>query len=175
MTVEPGVSITAAARRLKPEELRAVCEPAALGFASTEGLAPLEGMIGQARALEATTFGIRMKHRGYNLFALGLPATITMRRLLDAAAAGEPAGRLIAEGTLLVDTDGAAVGRVNGISVLVTGDHAFGRPARITARTYSGPPGAVYAAVERTLARNVERLRQLRVEPTAAAGKECGA
>ncbi len=93
MTAVPAVSITAAARRVKPEELRAVCEPATLGFASTETLPPLQGMIGQARALGATTFGIRMKHRGYNLFALGLPATgktTTMRRLLDEAAAREP-------------------------------------------------------------------------------------
>jgi len=87
------VSIAAAARRLKPEEVRAVCEPATLAFASTETLPPLDGMIGQARALGATTFGIRMKHRGYNLFALGPSATgktTTMRRLLDEAAAGEP-------------------------------------------------------------------------------------
>jgi predicted ATP-dependent protease len=32
---------------------------------------------------------------------------------------------------------------VNGISVLALGDHAFGRPARITARTYAGEPGVV--------------------------------
>ncbi|HSB40904.1 MAG TPA: ATP-binding protein, partial [Methylomirabilota bacterium] len=42
--------------------------------------------------------------------------------------------RIITEGTLLIDTDGRAVGQVNGISVLALGDHVFGRPARITAR-----------------------------------------
>lgn len=51
--------------------------------------------------------------------------------------------RIITEGTLLIDTDGRAVGQVNGISVLVLGDHAFGRPSRITARTYAGEPGVV--------------------------------
>ncbi|HSE92094.1 MAG TPA: ATP-binding protein [Methylomirabilota bacterium] len=89
----PGASIAAAVRRLKPEELRAVCEPATLPFASTETLPPLDSMLGQDRALGATTFGIRMKHRGYNLFALGPSATgktTTMRRLLDEAAAAEP-------------------------------------------------------------------------------------
>ena len=51
--------------------------------------------------------------------------------------------RIITEGTLLIDTEGRAVGQVNGISVLALGDHVFGRPARITARTYAGEPGVV--------------------------------
>jgi lon-related putative ATP-dependent protease len=55
----------------------------------------------------------------------------------------ERIGRLIAEGTLLVDTDGEAVGQVNGISVLTLGDHACGRPSRITARTFSAKPGVL--------------------------------
>jgi predicted ATP-dependent protease len=50
---------------------------------------------------------------------------------------------MITEGTLLIATDGQAVGQVNGISVLAFGDHVFGRPSRITARTYSGEPGVV--------------------------------
>jgi len=83
----------AEARLLKPEELRAVCDPATLGFASTAELPPLDGMIGQERALDATTFGIGMKHRGYNLFVLGPQATgktTAMRRLLASVAAREP-------------------------------------------------------------------------------------
>ena len=80
-------------RRLKPEELRAVCDPASLPFSSTEELPALEGMIGQERALSATTFGIGVRHHGYNLFVLGPPATgktTTMRRLLAKAAQDEP-------------------------------------------------------------------------------------
>jgi predicted ATP-dependent protease len=50
---------------------------------------------------------------------------------------------LITEGTLLIDTDGAAVGQVNGIAVLPIGDYWFGRPSRITARTYLGRGGIV--------------------------------
>jgi predicted ATP-dependent protease len=83
------------ARALEAEELRAVCEPASLPFASTEALPPLNGMVGQDRAVTATAFGIRMKHRGYNLFVLGPPATgktTTMLRLLGEAAASEPVG-----------------------------------------------------------------------------------
>jgi predicted ATP-dependent protease len=36
--------------------------------------------------------------------------------------------RIITEGTQLIDTEGRAVGQVNGISVLALGDHVFGRP-----------------------------------------------
>ncbi|MBY0278303.1 AAA family ATPase [Candidatus Binatia bacterium] len=41
-------------------------------------------------------------------------------------------------GTLLVETDGAAVGQVNGLAVYQLGDAAFGRPSRITARVGVG-------------------------------------
>jgi lon-related putative ATP-dependent protease len=41
-------------------------------------------------------------------------------------------------GTLLIDTDGAAVGRVNGLTVIELGDFAFGQPVRITARARLG-------------------------------------
>jgi lon-related putative ATP-dependent protease len=39
---------------------------------------------------------------------------------------------------MLIDTDGAAVGQVNGLSVISLGDFAFGRPSRITARIRLG-------------------------------------
>ena len=55
----------------------------------------------------------------------------------------ERVGRALSEGTLLLATDGEATGQVNGISVLSTGDHAFGRPCRITARAFCGEPGVV--------------------------------
>lgn len=77
-------------RRLKCEELRAACDPAALPFRSTRELTPLDRLIGQERALEATTFGLGMIRSGYNMFVLGLPATgktSSMLRLLEATAA----------------------------------------------------------------------------------------
>ena len=80
-------------RELKADELRAVCDPASLSFKSTEELSPLDVMIGQERALNATTFGIGVRHHGYNLFALGPAATgktTAMLRLLDKAARGQP-------------------------------------------------------------------------------------
>ncbi len=50
---------------------------------------------------------------------------------------------MIDEGTILIDTEGEAVGQVNGISVLQLGDYNFGKPSRITARTSAGRAGVV--------------------------------
>jgi lon-related putative ATP-dependent protease len=44
----------------------------------------------------------------------------------------------IARGVVLVDTEGAEVGRINGLSVIQLGAFAFGRPSRITARVRVG-------------------------------------
>ncbi|MBI5490341.1 MAG: AAA family ATPase [Deltaproteobacteria bacterium] len=44
----------------------------------------------------------------------------------------------IRDGTILLDTRGAVIGQVNGLTVYDQGDHSFGVPARITARTYVG-------------------------------------
>ena len=45
---------------------------------------------------------------------------------------------MIERGVIMVDTEGAVVGQVNGLSVMMLGDYEFGRPSRITARTYVG-------------------------------------
>ncbi len=50
---------------------------------------------------------------------------------------------LIEDGTLLIDTEGEAVGQINGLSVFMLGDYAFGRPSRLTVRTYLGKGGVV--------------------------------
>lgn len=52
---------------------------------------------------------------------------------------------------ILIDTTGEAVGQVNGLSVLTTGDHHYGIPNRITARTYAGEEGVI----------NIERLTDM--------------
>ncbi len=44
----------------------------------------------------------------------------------------------IERGTVAIDTDGAKVGQINGLSVMSLGGFAFGRPSRITARIRLG-------------------------------------
>lgn len=58
----------------------------------------------------------------------------------------------IKEGTLMVDLDGEVVGQVNGLSVHQLGDYSFGRPTRITARTYVGTKGVIDVQREAELA-----------------------
>ena len=50
---------------------------------------------------------------------------------------------MILEGTLIVDTIGERIGQVNGLAVINLGDYSFGKPSRITARTYTGKAGVV--------------------------------
>lgn len=45
--------------------------------------------------------------------------------------------------TVLIDTDGEAVGKCNGLTVLQVGDVSFGTPARITATVHPGHRGIV--------------------------------
>lgn len=61
--------------RLRPEDLCWRCDPSQFEFASTEELPPLEGTIGQERALTAIDFGIGIRNSGFNLFILGQPGT----------------------------------------------------------------------------------------------------
>jgi predicted ATP-dependent protease len=50
---------------------------------------------------------------------------------------------LIDQRVIMVDTDGAVVGQVNGLTVMSTAGFMFGKPARITARTAPGRAGIV--------------------------------
>jgi lon-related putative ATP-dependent protease len=50
---------------------------------------------------------------------------------------------MIARGTLLIDTEGQAVGQVNGLSVINLGDYTFGKPSRITASVGAGREGII--------------------------------
>ncbi|MQL52343.1 AAA family ATPase [Desulfofundulus thermobenzoicus] len=50
---------------------------------------------------------------------------------------------MMVQGKILVDTAGAVVGQVNALSVLDVGDYSFGRPSRITAKTFMGQEGVV--------------------------------
>ncbi|RLC46971.1 MAG: ATP-dependent protease [Candidatus Coatesbacteria bacterium] len=51
--------------------------------------------------------------------------------------------RMIKDGTIMIDTDGAKVGQVNGLAVFATANYTFGQPARITASTAAGDSGII--------------------------------
>jgi lon-related putative ATP-dependent protease len=50
---------------------------------------------------------------------------------------------LIEDGTIMVDTEGAVAGQVNGLAIMQLGDDIFGKPSRITARTFLGTAGVI--------------------------------
>jgi len=47
------------------------------------------------------------------------------------------------EDTIIVNTAGTKVGQINGLAVLDFGDYSFGKPSRITAKTFAGKAGIV--------------------------------
>ncbi len=55
----------------------------------------------------------------------------------------ERMNELYRDGVIMVDTDGAVTGQINGLSVISLGDHTFGRPSRITASVYTGRGGMI--------------------------------
>lgn len=61
----------------------------------------------------------------------------------------------ILDGTILIDTEGEAVGKINGLTVLSIGDSSFGAPARITATVYPGGRGIVDIEREANLGQNI--------------------
>jgi lon-related putative ATP-dependent protease len=79
---------------LAPDQLRRRLDPATLPFRSTEEVTPLEGTIGQPRALDAIEFGLEVGAAGYNLFVAGAPGsgrTATILDYLERAARTRPA------------------------------------------------------------------------------------
>ncbi len=50
---------------------------------------------------------------------------------------------MIDDGTIMIDAEGGVVGQINGLSVYDLGDHAFGKPSRITAKTSIGRAGVI--------------------------------
>ena len=59
------------------------------------------------------------------------------------------------EGKQLVTSSGAIAGQINGLAVSQIGEHAFGHPSRITARTYVGKEGVIQIDREAELAGSI--------------------
>ncbi len=79
--------------RLRPDDLYWHCDHNQFEFATTRDLPPLEGTIGQDRALTAIDFGLGIKAGGFNLFVLGQPGTgrsSTIKKILKSRARNRP-------------------------------------------------------------------------------------
>jgi lon-related putative ATP-dependent protease len=84
----------AMAQPLPPILLYRRCDPADLPFAVCSELEETPGLIGQERAVEALNFALRIRAKGYNVYALGAAGTgrhSMVEELLRERAAKEPA------------------------------------------------------------------------------------
>ncbi len=131
---------------------------------SEEGMAPLTG----AAVARLATYSARLAEHQWRLSArIGDLFTLVseadfirhlagdaltdvghIERALKAKAdrTGRVSARILDDmlaGIILIDTQGAAVGKCNGLTVLEVGDSAFGVPARISATVYPGGSGIV--------------------------------
>jgi lon-related putative ATP-dependent protease len=73
-------------KELKPEDLRWKCNPDIFKFASTVDLEPIEGILGQERALKALKIGVGLHRPGYNIYIAGLSGTgkaTTVKKMLE--------------------------------------------------------------------------------------------
>lgn len=61
--------------KLSHDRLRAHCCLDQLHFQTTEEVPPLEGLMGQDRAVQSLAFGLRIKDEGYNIYIMGLTGT----------------------------------------------------------------------------------------------------
>ncbi|MBN1300612.1 MAG: AAA family ATPase [Melioribacteraceae bacterium] len=71
---------------LKPEDLKWTCSPENFDFDTTEELKPIEGIIGQERAMKALKLGVDLRSQGYNIFITGLSGTgklTTVKKMLE--------------------------------------------------------------------------------------------
>ncbi len=78
---------------LSAEKLRNTCDPKSLGIRTTDRLPPLEGIIGQERAVRALEFGLEIPDDGFNVYVAGVPGTGKMtavQSFLEDRAAREP-------------------------------------------------------------------------------------
>ena len=67
----------------------------------------------------------------------------------------EKVQELVKKDVFWVETEGEKVGQVNGLSILMTGDHEFGKPNRITATISMGKGGVVDIDRESKLSGNI--------------------
>ena len=80
-------------KELSPEDLRWKCDPEILEFDSTEDLKPIEGILGQERALKAIKLGVEMRAPGYNIFICGMSGSgkaTTVKQVLETIGADCP-------------------------------------------------------------------------------------
>lgn len=79
--------------RVRPGQLRKICQPSMFKFASTAELKPVKRIVGQERAVRSLDFGLDMDMPGYNIYLsgpLGTGKTTLAKKMLDEKSAEKP-------------------------------------------------------------------------------------
>jgi lon-related putative ATP-dependent protease len=90
--VDAVTALGAAVRPLRAEQLYRASDLSKLSFSTTAELQPIDGLVGQARALEAIRFGTQVGKTGFNLFVIG-PNGARMQDAVKAVLADETRGK----------------------------------------------------------------------------------
>lgn len=81
-------------RELSPDDVYRRCDPDSLGFETTADVPPIDGTVGQERAVDSLEFGLEIDADGYNLFVtgpIGAGRTSTLRAIVTKLAATQAA------------------------------------------------------------------------------------
>lgn len=73
-------------KELSHSELRWKCDPEIFEFSSTGDIEPIEGILGQERAMKAIKLGVDLKSPGYNIYIAGLSGSgkaTTVKQVLE--------------------------------------------------------------------------------------------
>lgn len=79
--------------KLDEKQLRARCQVSEFTCKTSAELSPLEGVVGQPRALNAMQFGLEIPDKGFNIYVAGMPGTgrsTAIERYLKEIAATQP-------------------------------------------------------------------------------------
>lgn len=136
--------------KLRPFDRTGICKMAEYGARAVADQEKLSSRFGQLKELVVESDYWAGKDGSARVRAehvrKAMEEKIFRHNLID-----EHIREMIERGTIMIDTDGRMVGQVNGLSVYILGDIAFGKPSRITAKTFMGRRGII----------NIERESQL--------------
>lgn len=62
---------------------------------------------------------------------------------------------MINKNHILIDVEGKEIGQINALSVYISGEYSFGRPSRVTARSYLGQEGVINIEREAKMSGNI--------------------
>ena len=73
-------------KELEAKDLKWTCDTDVFDFDNTKNVKPIDGIVGQERALKALKVGVELKSHGYNIFVTGLSGTgkfSTIKQMLE--------------------------------------------------------------------------------------------